>query len=598
MKNEYTDLHKANQHINQLEQKLEALQAACDAAEAANKAKTIFLANMSHEIRTPMNSILGFSELALDYNIQAKAREYIHNIRESANWLLNIINDLLDISKIESGSVELESVPFNLSDLFFHCQAGLIHRANDKGVSLICNAEKIPSKFMLGDSARLRQIFTNLLSNAVKFTASGSVSMLANLKGIENNRATFYFEVKDTGMGMTDEQMERIFEPFMQADNSISRKFGGTGLGLTITKNIVNVMGGDLIVTSKIGVGTTFSFSLTFDLIDEASAIAILTQNDIIEKPNFNGEILVCEDNELNQIVICENLAKVGLTTIVANNGKEAVQIIEERIKDGDKPFDLIFMDIYLPIMDGMEAAKYITKLGITTPIVALTASAIRKMPEEYTQSGMRSFVCKPFTTQELWTCLVKYLPVLSYSTIAKDQQSAEEQKMLKHLRLNFVKDNQNTFKTIEEALNSNDIKLAHRMAHTIKSNAGQIHETKLQETAAALEEKLEGGNNLLQKGMLTRFRLDLSHVLDKLAPLLDEANEDVFTLLDDPQEIQALLDKLEPLIANKNPDCEDMIPEIRTIPDSEILVKMIENFKFRQAAQELVNIKKRWGIS
>jgi len=593
-----TGLEDAKLCIAELSRRNDELKTACEAAKSANNAKTIFLANMSHEIRTPMNSILGFSELALDYEIPPKAREYLHNIRESANWLLSIINDILDISKIEAGSIELERIPFDMSELFFHCQSGLTHKANNKGLLLCCDAQKIPGKLVMGDPARLRQVITNLLSNAVKFTSAGSVIVMATVNRIEDGRATISFEVTDTGMGMTPQQMSRIFEPFAQADNSISRKFGGTGLGLTITKNIVDAMGGNLEVKSTPGVGTTFSFTLVLDLIEEAEALAILSQNAIIEKPNFVGEVLICEDNELNQIVICENLAKVGLKPTIAVNGKEVVDMVKDRLAS-DKPFfDLIFMDIYVPVMDGMEAASIITKMGVTTPIVALTANAIRKMPEQYKKSGMCDYLCKPFTSQDLWSCLSKYIIVESYSEIEKDHHSAEEQKMLKQLRLNFVTDNQETYSKLEMALKSGDIKTAHRLAHTVKSNAAHINETKLQESAATVEAKLEGGNNLLEKGQLNSFRLDIAHVLEKLMPLLHEANAKVVAQVDDSESVREIVARLEPLLAKKDPHCETMLDEICTIPDSEILIKMIENFKFRQAMQELENIKKRWGLS
>ena len=592
------NLQEAHQRIKELERTQEEMRAAFEAAESANKAKSEFLANMSHEIRTPMNSILGFSELALDYEIHAKAREYIHNIRESANWLLNIINDILDISKIESGSMELEKIPFELSDLFNHCQVGLMHLVNEKGISLYCNAEKIPGRYLMGDPVKLRQVLTNLLSNAVKFTQDGSVNLLATVANTINNRASIYFEIKDTGIGMSPDQMTRIFEPFLQADASVARKFGGTGLGLVITKNIIEVMGGRLKAKSKLDIGTTFYFSLDFDLIDETDAVAVLAQQSVIEKPNFTGEVLVFEDNEMNQIVISENLAKVGLITKIASNGKEAIQLIKKRMGSNEPMYDLIFMDIYLPGMDGMETSAFIKTMGIQTPIVALTASAIASMPKEYAQSGMCDYLSKPFTTQDLWVCLAKYFKAESYSAIAKDEHSQEEEKMLGHLKLNFVTDNQSIYERIENALSKGDVKTAHRLAHTIKSNAGQINETQLQDAAGVVEARLESGHNSLESGQLKRFKLELEHVLEKMAPLLQEANNREVTQTEDKQTIQDIITKLEPLVANKNPDCEEMLEEIRTIPGSEELIKAIENFKFKQAMEELQSIKKRWELT
>ncbi|MDR0324069.1 MAG: hypothetical protein LBI12_06460, partial [Treponema sp.] len=236
----------------------------CKAAEISSIAKTTFLANMSHEIRTPMNSILGFSELAQDDKISHKTRDYLNKIQTNAEWLLQIINDILDISKIESGKMELEQIPFDIHELFANCRTLIMPRAVEKGIILYFYAEPSIGKRPLGDPTKLRQIFINLLSNAIKFTHTGMVKLLADIKNTSNNTATIYFEVKDSGIGMTSEQINRIFDPFMQAESGTTRKFGGTGLGLPITKSMIELMGGELSVESTPGIGTKFSFTLTF----------------------------------------------------------------------------------------------------------------------------------------------------------------------------------------------------------------------------------------------------------------------------------------------------------------------------------------------
>ncbi|MCL2702399.1 MAG: ATP-binding protein [Defluviitaleaceae bacterium] len=587
-----------HQYLVEMENTQESLRAARDAAETANKAKSIFLANMSHEIRTPMNSILGFSELALDYDIHVKARDYLNNIRESANWLLNIINDILDISKIESGKVELEHIPFDMPEIFEHCRQSVLPKAAEKGLILHCCAEPVPGKKTMGDPVRLRQVVLNLLSNAVKFTNSGIVKLSASVKSNDGERVTLSFEAKDTGIGMTPEHVSRISEPFMQADTSISRKFGGTGLGLAITKNIIELMGGSLSVESMVGAGTKFGFELTFDLIDSDDTDAPDTISvKQFEKPNFKGEVLVCEDNGMNQQVICDHLARVGLKTVVAYDGKEGVDLVAKRWENRENPFDLIFMDIYMPVMDGLEAASKITALGVKTPIVALTANAMTNELDLYRSCGMFDFVSKPFSSRELWNCLVKYIPVESYSETDRENQSGEEQKMLKRLKLNFVTDNQDICAKIKEAADNGDIKTAHRLAHTLKSNAGQIGERRLQAAAVTAEAMLEEGRNLLNKEHLNSLEHEMKAVLEKLAPLLAEAGAKNTVKTTDAELVREIIQKLEPMLINRNPDCEDMLDDINRIPEAGGLVKHIERFKFKDALEELARIKKGRGI-
>ena len=568
-----------------------------EAAQAANRSKSRFLANMSHEIRTPMNSIIGFSELALDDDISERTRGYLGNILDSAEWLMNIINDILDISKIESGKIELERIPFYLPDIFAHCQSSIMPKITEKGIMLYCYAEPSIGKKLLGDPVRLRQVIMNLLSNAVKFTNTGAVKFLASVSNIEENSATIQFEIKDSGIGMTTEQIKKIFNPFTQADGSITRRFGGTGLGLAITKNIIEMMGGTLNVESLPEIGSKFSFELKFDLIDDPHMqYEKIIINDL-QKPNFDGEVLVCEDSSLNQQVIRDHLLRVGLKTVIAHNGKEGVDIVTERIKNNKKLFDLIFMDIHMPVMDGLEAASKITALGIKTPIVALTANVMSNDLEHYKINGLHDTVSKPFTSQELWKCLIKYLPVKSYSIIDSRRQTAEEEQIQKKLAANFIKDYQTTYKDFINALETEDIKSAHRIVHTLKSTAGQIGEKKLQKASMAVEDMLKEGKNQVNEELKKNLEIEMKSVLEKLNPLLTEGEMKNISKTTDVQKIREIIVKLEPMLKNKNPDCEDMLDEIHTIPGAEELVRQIEKFKFKQAINELSVIKKEWGI-
>ena len=388
---------------------------ALEAAKTANTSKSIFLANMSHEIRTPMNSIMGFSELAMDGEISDKTKDYLVKIQTNIEWLLQIINDILDISKIESGKMELENIPFDIHELFNSCRALVMPKAVEKGIMLHFYAEPSVGMRPLGDPTRLRQVFVNLLSNAIKFTHAGMVKLLSEIINTSENSVTIHFESKDSGIGMTGEQIEKIFEPFTQAESGTMRKYGGTGLGLAITRNIVEMMGGKLSVESTLGIGSKFSFDLVFKTIpvtEEEKYEKKLLLNEI-EKPNFDGEILVCEDNNMNQFVIKEHLARIGINTVIAENGKVGVEKVRERMKSGERMFDIIFMDMHMPVMDGFEASAEILSLNVNVPMVAMTANIMAEDLEVYKASGMPDCLSKPFTSQELWRCLLKYLKPL-----------------------------------------------------------------------------------------------------------------------------------------------------------------------------------------
>ena len=388
-------------------------------AEENSKYKSEFLANMSHEIRTPMNSIVGFSELALDDDISPKTNRYLKSILENAEWLLQIINDILDISKIESGKMALEKVPFDIRDLLNACQSIVLPRAIDKGLRLTFYAEPPSGKILLGDPTRLQQVIINLLSNSIKFTKSGVVRFQSSVVESDDSSVTIYFEVKDSGIGMTEEQMNEVLEPFTQAESETTRKYGGTGLGLSITKNILNMMDSELKVESTPRVGSKFSFTVMFSTIDSDENEPAETQFILskINKPTFEGEILLCEDNVMNRQVICEHLARVGLKTFVAVNGRIGVDFVKSRAESGRKQFDLILMDMHMPEMDGVEATSIINGMNLDIPIVAITANIMSSDKDLYEEIGMKGFVGKPFTSQELWQCLMKFFKPVSWET-------------------------------------------------------------------------------------------------------------------------------------------------------------------------------------
>jgi len=593
------------QRTAELNKSQQDLQAALEIAKNANSSKSVFLANMSHEIRTPMNSIVGFSELALDGEISPRTRDYLVKIMDNAEWLLQIINDILDISKIESGRMELERIPFDMHELFASCRSLIMPKAIEKGVMLHFYAEPSVGQRPLGDPTRLRQILVNLLSNSVKFTNTGMIKLHAAVKEKTSKTLSMHFEVKDSGIGMTGEQIDRIFDPFMQAETGTTRKYGGTGLGLAITKNIVELMGGQLAVSSTVGVGSMFSFDLTFDTIDITDE-EVLSKKIVfneIEKPIFEGEVLLCEDNVMNQEVICEHLARVGLKTIVADNGKLGFEMVQRRKEKGDKQFDLVFMDMHMPVMDGLEASAKIFELNTGVPIVAMTANIMSNDREIYRMSGMSDCVGKPFTSQELWRCLMKYFKPISGGMAVKKADDEKisiveaDDEYQKTLQRMFLRNNRRKYEEITNALKENDVKLAHRLAHSLKSNAGQIKRTFLQKAAADVESCLKDGKNEVSGELLSMLEKEFSLTLSQLDAELGEEDGEENEVQGEPLDEAAcreLFDKLEPLLKMGNPECCNFINTLRRAPESDTLIRQMENYDFESAAVTLAELRKK----
>ncbi|MCL1793566.1 MAG: ATP-binding protein [Oscillospiraceae bacterium] len=571
-----------------------ALKVAVESAKAANRAKSVFLANMSHEIRTPMNSIMGFAELAREIAISPHVKKYLEKINDSTKWLLCIINDILDISKIESGKMELENVPFEMQGIFARCQSVIHPNVFEKGLELRVCAEPPIGKKLLGDPVKLYQALMNLLSNSVKFTSEGTVTLSSAIKHWDGDFVTIYFEVRDSGIGMSEEQIEKIFEPFTQADSSTTRNYGGTGLGLAITKNIVELMGGKLKVESEINIGSVFSFELTFETISELGDVPEYIENNAIEKPLFDALILICEDNPMNQQVICDHLAQVGIRSVIAENGKIGLEMVEEHIKNGLLPFDMIFMDIFMPVMDGIEAASKISALGTGTPIVAMTANVMIGELDNYKKSGMDGYVGKPFTAQELWRCLLKYLSPIGISSVDEFEHAKENEELQKKLKINFAKNNQNKCAEIAQAIKTGEITLAHRLAHNLKGNSAQIGKMDLHKAASDVEELLKCGNIAAGCEKMINLEKELAFALEELKPF-ENPISDSKSKNPDSEQTKALFAKLEQMLANINPECVDLLNDIRNIPGSEDLAFQIEDYDFDSAIKTLAKLKKDW---
>lgn len=402
-----TELH--NQH----EERKEILRRALYQAEAANRAKKSFLTNISHDIRTPMNAIVGFTELAANHVDDPRlATEYIEKIRQASNNMLNIINDVLDMSRIEGGKVALEESECNIVDLVRDVYDLMQDKANEKRLYFYLYTASIEDRRVICDKIRLNQVLTNIIGNAIKFTnPGGTVSTKISQLGRDGDKAVYEIRVKDTGIGMSEEFIPRIFGEFDKERSATLSGKSGTGLGMTITKNIVDIMGGDIKVDSKVGVGTEFVVTFSFNILGNEGATSVY-HSESSDNITFNKErVLIVEDNELNAEIAAEILRHANLVPEIAENGEIAVDTLK---KADPGYYKAVLMDVQMPVMDGIEATRKIRAFanpwmsGI--PIIAMTANVFDEDKEACMAAGMNAHIAKPISVPELMITLRHYI--------------------------------------------------------------------------------------------------------------------------------------------------------------------------------------------
>ncbi len=592
------------------------LQMAKIQAEAALSAKMEFLAKMSHEIRTPLNGIIGLTSLALDEPRSYKVYQYLEKIDESAMDLLEIINEILDYSKITEDEIKLYEEAFSLQLVIKKVVSMLAIKVREKNIKLLVEVEEHVPDTYSGDSVRLGQILTNLLSNAVKYTMQGYVKLI-----IRKREQGLLFIIKDTGIGMKEEFLTHIFDPFSREGDIRTRQQNGTGLGMLISKELIETMGGRIKVFSKENEGTKVYVALPLKQCKQD--LVLQAENDHRSKKEalrYKGDLLIVEDNSTNQMVACDLLEKFGVRVTVAKDGYKAIELVRKQV------FDIIFMDIVMPSLSGIETCKKIRQENVRTPIVAMTVNEMEVAWKECKEAGMNDYITKPLNIEKMEAILKKYLQqeelyIEEAACTAVEETNTEEvdafsfshieyQKALKQLDndqflynkivFGFIKEYGEDRERIRELIRS-DEKEAMVYLHTIKGLAKTIGAVRLEDLSRRLEEMIP--KKSVDKNMILLFITELSLVLKELIPYADSITMTTYQKGYDSEKAKGLIGRLEKLIAIHSATAVEEVKNIYAILYREdlagpvdLLINQIEHYDFELAKQTLTKIRESLG--